>query len=48
MRAWKKITDDLAIEIGQESVLLWLTPLVARVNGESLKVNGQSAMGNRQ
>ncbi len=43
MRAWKKITDDLALEIGQESVLLWLTPLVARVNGDTLKLFASNA-----
>ncbi len=43
MRAWKKITDDLAIEIGQESVLLWLTPLVARVNADTLKLFASNA-----
>ncbi len=43
MRAWKKITDDLATEIGQESVLLWLTPLVARVNGDTLKLFASNA-----
>jgi chromosomal replication initiator protein len=36
MRAWKKIMDELAAEIGQESVALWIAPLVARVNGEVL------------
>ncbi len=43
MRAWKKITDDLALEIGQESVLLWLTPLVARVNSDTLKLFASNA-----
>lgn len=43
MRAWKKITDDLATEIGQESVLLWLTPLVTRVNSDTLKLFASNA-----
>ena len=43
MRAWKKVTDDLALDIGQESVLLWLTPLVARVNGDTLKLFASNA-----
>ncbi len=43
MRAWKKITDDMALEIGQESVLLWLTPLVVRVNGDTLKLFASNA-----
>jgi chromosomal replication initiator protein len=35
-RAWKKIMDELTVEVGQESVVLWLMPLVARVNGDVL------------
>jgi chromosomal replication initiator protein len=30
MRAWRKITEELGAEIGQEAVLLWLLPLVVR------------------
>jgi chromosomal replication initiator protein len=30
MRAWKKILDQLGLEYGAESVLLWLQPLIVR------------------
>jgi chromosomal replication initiator protein len=36
MRVWKKIQDELARDIGQESVTLWLSPLLARGESDTL------------
>lgn len=38
MRAWKKILEQLALEFGAESVLLWLQPLVVRQHKEVLSL----------
>jgi chromosomal replication initiator protein len=44
MRAWRKLTEELSAEIGQEAVLLWLSPLVVRSAPPLLSLYANNAL----